>query len=167
MLRPSVGQRQAWMKQREPRHNVVVPARIRAADGWADATILNLSNRGVMFRSTVRQERGNYLELRRGSYVIIARVMWSDGARHGARAQGIIPVADIILDKAADRSVRRQTERRARPRPAGRADASRTRGRRIEFVVTGIGVACAALVAADLTFGALRAPLAQVEVALR
>lgn len=154
------------MKQREPRHNVVVPARIRTVGGWADATILNLSNRGVMFRSTVRHERGNYLELRRGSYVIIARVMWSEGTRHGARAQGIIPVADIILDKAADRSAGLQTERRARPRPTGRADFSRNRGRRLEFIVAGIGVACAALVAADLTFGALHASLTAVELAL-
>lgn len=155
------------MKQREPRHKVVVPARIRAANGWADATILNLSNRGVMFRSKVRHERGNYLELRRGSYVIIARVMWSDGIRHGARAQGIIPVADIILDKASARSSGPQAERRARPRPAGRADTRRNRGRQLEFVVAGIGVACAALLAADLTFGTLHASLAAVEVALR
>lgn len=154
------------MKQREPRHNVVVPARIRGATGWADATILNLSNRGLMFRSTERQERGNYLELRRGGYVIIARVMWSDGIRHGARSQGIIPVADIILDKASARSADPRTERRATPRPAGRADASRTRGGQIEFVVAGIGVACAAVLAAYLTFGALHASLAAVEVAL-
>jgi hypothetical protein len=154
------------MKQREPRHNVVVPARIRAAQGWADATILNLSNRGLMFRSTLRHERGGYLELRRGSHVIVARVMWSDGLRHGARAQGIIPVADIILDKPVLSRAEGKVERRALPRPAARAENSRQHGRQIEFVITGIAVACATLLAANLTFAAFKAPLAEVATAL-
>ena len=155
------------MKQREPRHAAKVPVRVRAPGGWADGTILNLSNRGLMFRSQHCFDRGHYLELRRGNHVIVARVVWSDGARCGARAQNVIPVADLLLDRPAGRGVLANRERRSSPRTAKqRGDVSRQRGRRLEFFFAGVGVTCAAILAADVTFSALGAPLRQVEAAL-
>lgn len=154
------------MKQREPRHPVAVPARVRAAKGWADVTILNLSSRGLMFRSTHRHQRGGYLELRRGSHVIVARVMWSDGTRHGARAQGIIPVADLIFDNPAKRDAMASGDRRSRPRAVDKAEIHRRLGQKLQFFAAGLGVTCAAVMAAYAAFDALRRPLAQVEVAI-
>ncbi len=76
------------MKQREARQPVAVPARLRVATGWQDATILNMSTRGIMFRCTFPMERGHYLELRRGGHVIVAQVMWGRDGRYAAKTAG-------------------------------------------------------------------------------
>lgn len=155
------------MKQREARHPVAVPARLRLASGWTDATILNLSNRGLMFRSRERLERGHFLELRRGGHVIVAQVVWSEDGCHGARAQGVLPVADIVLDKAPPRGLLGLGDRRAERRvPREAADTNRQRGRATQFFLAGIGVTCAAFLLADTAFGVLAKPLDRVEMAL-
>ena len=155
------------MKAREQRHDVAVPARLRMQTGWTDATILNLSARGLMFRTQERLERGHFLELRRGNHVIVARVVWSDGKRCGARAQDVLPVRDIIHDKKASRAASPAIEPRAATRTVtDRADAARRRGRSIEFFIFGMAVACSAFLIAEFASTMLAAPLARVEIAL-
>lgn len=155
------------MREREARHEVKVSARLRVDDGWQDAIILNLSTRGLMFRCTAPIQRGHFLELRRGGHVIVAQVMWSDGGKCGARAQGLIPVADVTFDKPAERAILLPVERRAVPRTnAERAETARRTGQAMELVLAGFGAICAAFFIADLAFGLLHAPLAEVESAL-
>ncbi len=155
------------MKQRETRQPVAVPARLRVAAGWQDATILNLSTRGVMFRCTVPMERGHFLELRRGSHIIVAQVMWERDGRYGAKAQGLIPIADVVLDKPAIRSVLRPIERRIVPRSVTeRAESARRCGRAMEMLLAGLGAVCAAFILADLAYGAFGIPMRAVELAL-
>ena len=144
----------------------MVPARLRVDDGWADATILNLSNRGLMLRAPVTLARGHVIELRRGTHVLVARVMWSDGHRCGAQAQGVIPVADLVLDKSAKRGIFHPIERRTASRDGRVGERSRQSGRKMEFFFAGVGVACAAFLLADMVFGTVSTPLAQVEAAL-
>ena len=51
---------------------------------WGDVCILNLSKRGMLVQAPEAPERGTYLEVRRGSKEIVARVVWSAGNRFGA-----------------------------------------------------------------------------------
>lgn len=154
------------VKAREQRHDVAVPARLRLQTGWTDATILNLSSRGLMFRTQQRLERGHFLELRRGNHVIVARVVWSDGKRCGARAQDVLPVSDIIHDRKAARAAA-AADRRLTPRTiAERADSSRRNGRSVEFFVLGMAVACGACLLADAAGSILAVPMARIELAL-
>lgn len=155
------------MREREARHEVKVPARLRVASGWQDAVILNLSSRGLMFRCTAPVQRGHFLELRRGGHVIVAQVMWSEGGKCGAKAQGLIPIADVVLDKAPKRSALLPAERRAVPRTtAERVDAARRAGRAMEVLLAGFGAVCAAFLLADFARATLGAPMERVGAAL-
>ena len=83
-------------KNREWRRSVLVKARIKSADGWRDASILNVSSRGLMIYSACCSNPGNEVELRGGDQVIRARVMWRKGQRAGLRTDSVLPVIDII-----------------------------------------------------------------------
>ncbi len=131
------------------------------------AVILNLSTKGLKFRCTAMLQRGHFLELRRGSHVIVAQVMWSDGGMCGARAQGLIPIADVVLDKPSKRSMFTPVERRAAPRTSvEQAETARRSGRAMEMLLAGFGAVCAAFFIADLAFGILKSPLEKVETVM-
>jgi hypothetical protein len=153
--------------QREPRHAVQVSARLRGPAGWCDAIILNLSNHGLMFRCTEPLERGHYLEIRRGNHVIVARVVWSERGKCGARAQGVIPLADLILDKAAPRRRLLAIDRRTNPRSGRvRHDRSLFRARGTEHLVAAIAGAAVAITLAGTVLSTLARPMATVEAAI-
>lgn len=134
------------LKQREPRRNVMIKARMRAAASWSDALILNMSSRGLLVRTDRSPGRGSYLEICRGPHVIVARVVWSSGDRFGAQTQDPIPTDDLIRDP--DRAVAPARgvgtgfqERRAVARPAAVShESSRQKARIAEFAV--IALAC-------------------------
>lgn len=83
-------------KNREWRRSVLVKARIKSPDGWRDASILNVSSRGLMIYSTCCSSPGKEVELRGGDQVIRARVVWRKGQRAGLRSESVLPVIDII-----------------------------------------------------------------------
>jgi hypothetical protein len=104
---------------------------------WTDACILNISSRGLMIHSARSAAEGSFIELRRGDHVIVARVVWRDGARVGLRSDDRLPVEEIMslsqsqalrLTASSGVSVDRRKQARAAP-----VDA-RLRGRAIEFI---------------------------------
>jgi len=133
-------------RPRELRRRVVLPARLRDGVQWADACILNVSSRGLMIRSARAGPLGSLVELRRGEHVIIARVVWREGARLGLRSEDRVPVEEIMslsgsqaLQLVADHGS--LVERRRYRLPAAE---SRLKGRIIEYAaVVAIGVALA------------------------
>ena len=78
------------------------------------------------------------IELRRGEHVIIAQVVWRDGARAGLQSDERVP-AEEIMSLTQSASIRAITsdgvliERRQNPRPTS-IDAGRHR-QRFEFVI--------------------------------
>lgn len=109
-------------RRREARREVVIPARLRSGAQWSDACILNISQRGMMIHSGFAGPRGSIIELRRGDHVIVARVVWRDGARAGLHSDDRVPAEQIMsLTQAAN--IRAITsdgvliERRKHPRP--------------------------------------------------
>ena len=156
-------------KPRELRRRVVLPTRMRLGSVWSDACILNISSRGLMIRAARPIPQGSLVELRRGSHVIVARVVWRDGAKAGLQSEDKLPLDDILTLGQAD-----AIQVTAGPRPPGverrrqprRHDESRLRSRALEF-------ASVTLIAASLVGGALlmveqafSRPLAYVQAAL-
>lgn len=162
------------LKPREQRVRVALPARMRDHRGWHDIRILNISPQGLMAQSPVVLSRGNFLELRRGSHVIVARVVWSNGRQFGAHTRSRLTPEAIInetgrpsarLPQTSSREMR--WERRASPRPSNTAhEQSRWRSRTFEFI--GI-IALTALLGAfayDASTKAFARPMKSVDMAL-
>lgn len=161
------------MKTREPRRKVMIPARFKAASGWRDACILNVSSRGAMVYAPDLPSRGEIVELRRGQLTIMARVMWRTGGRCGVKTQELISVDQLLADPEAENSVSSQpsmgmrVDRRVRQRNAAEAhDASRRRGRLIEYGFIGALVMLAAGVLVQAVASTFSRPLAATEAAL-
>ncbi|MGH6707307.1 MAG: PilZ domain-containing protein [Sphingomicrobium sp.] len=147
---------------REHRLSVVLPARMKDNRGWHDVRILNISSKGLMARSAAAPSRGSYLELRRGSHVIVARVVWSNGQQFGVQSQSRLVPSQVIEEQAGAVSPPARpgscpaVERRASPRLAGHAhEQSRWRARALEFLGIVAMVAILGVLALDVSQQAL------------
>jgi hypothetical protein len=152
-------------KPRELRRRVMVPARLRHGSSWSYTCILNLSSRGLMIHTSHPVQQGAEVEIRRGDHVIVARVVWREGARAGLQSDDRVPVAEIMLlgQSPALQLTAAGGERRKQPR---REDQSRFRGRAMEFAgVIAVGASLAGC-AMSLVHDALAGPLAAVSAAL-
>ena len=121
------------LKPREERRRTVLPARIRTGASWADACILNISSRGLMVYTRGAAPPGTVIELRRGSQIVIARVVWRQNQRVGLSAQGELPISEIISNQTAAAAAAAPAigvERRRRRRDP---DRSRQFSRALEF----------------------------------
>lgn len=154
-------------RSRELRRRVVLPARMRHGASWSDACILNVSSRGLLIHTSRQAPAGSEVELRRGEHVIVARVVWRDGARAGLRAEDRVPIEEIVtlgqsqvLQMSAGAG---PVERRKHQRSE---DRHRLRGRAFEFVGVVVIGACIASGAVLLVEEAFARPLAIVQAAL-
>ena len=151
---------------------MLIKARVRSGASWSDACILNLSSRGMMVTAPVAPSRGSYLEIRRGPYVIVARVVWADADRFGVRTQDVV-AADGLINHPDRQAVAANSdgngviERRAAPRPSNvKFEVSRWRARAMElWTLALLGVIGAAL-AVEVINGLFAGPMAVVESAL-
>jgi hypothetical protein len=144
------------MKAREPRAQVFVPARMQSGSAWADVTILNISSRGLMMRTMSELKRGDYVEVRRGTLIIIARVAWVRDGYVGLRSQDRIDISAVVNeprllsrprsaaapDQVAER--RHDPSRVAAEDIAKRMERSRAFGSAFQFIaLSGTAVAAA------------------------
>lgn len=144
---------------------------MRSGTSWSDACILNLSSRGMLVKTPVAPSRGSYLEIRRGPYVIIARVVWANADRFGVQTQDLVPAEELINQHgqpatAAGPSGSGFAERRAVARHSTLHEASRWRARAVEFGAFAFLGAAGATVALGAVGELLASPLAAVETAL-
>lgn len=143
---------------------------MRLGARWDDVCILNLSSRGLMARSAVPPSPGTYVEMRRGTHVIVARVVWTDQERFGVMTQDVLPLDAIISDQKASpepQSGPVAVERRQTPRTSSRDhDRSREVSRLIEYCVFAIGAVSVALFAFVSLQDAFAKPLEVVGSAL-
>ena len=115
---------------------------------------------------------GTYVEIRRGSQVIVARVAWSKGHRAGLRSQDAIFISAVVNDIGSATSAPRMIggtaiERRSAPRTAAqRHEGSRVAARAMEFACFGLVAAAVALTAFGSVEQALAQPLSQISAAL-
>lgn len=152
-------------KAREKRRPVRIAARLRRASGWSDLVIRNVSPRGMMGQCADPPERGDYVEVRCGGYVIVARVAWTGEESFGARAQDLIELEQLVAGaegRAQAHGERRQGGRAELPPPprpdlAARQAASERFARRFDF----LSVALAGLALAGLAASAAHEVLAK------
>lgn len=160
---------------RDPRTTVRLTARIRADGGWIDATIHNVSQRGMMVHSRYPLRRNQFVEIARGRERVIARIVWTDDSASGVRAQDAIDLAALMGQPASTRASSREDVRGLR-RPlrgsfgalslAQGADASRRLGHRFEFIVTIAAASCVATIATIGVGEAFASPMEKVRGAL-
>jgi hypothetical protein len=111
------------LKARQDRRRVLIPARMKQGVGWTDVCIRNISPRGLLLQGQSPPRPGSYVEVRRGSYIIVARVVWTKDQEFGAHAQDLLPIEQIIRGPAQTTSGAGHTnevpvERRSAPRPS-------------------------------------------------
>jgi len=162
-LKPKQSQR-----PRELRRRVMLPARLRAGAQWSDTCILNISSRGLLIHSARAAPEGSIIELRRGDQVIVARVMWREGARVGLQADERLPVEQIMSlgqSKALQLTASSGAAVERRKQPRTEVDA-RLRGRAIEFASVAVIAASMALTIWSMASEALARPMAAVSAAL-
>lgn len=145
----------------------MLPARLRSSSGWSDACILNVSSRGPLIYSQSPAEPGSFVEIRRGSQLVIARVVWRQNQRIGLCSPDPVPVDAIISDSTAAAAVvscggRAQIERRRQPRDS---DRCRAQGRAIEFLFVVLLGSAIAAGAAMTVHEALAKPMAAIDSA--
>jgi hypothetical protein len=153
---------------------VRIGARLRSGQGWSDVVLHNVSTRGVMGECRQPPARGEYVEVRCGAYVIVARVAWAGDDRFGARAQDLIALPDLIAGgqgRAAPAGERRRKPRPVRPAPTARSleergFASARLGRAFEFASLILAGATLAAVLGDAAHDALAKPAGRVSQAL-
>ena len=150
----------------------MIKARMRSGVSWHDVCILNLSVHGVGIQAAEPPARGTYVEIRRGSQMIVARVAWAKGHRAGLRSQDAIFINAIVNDIGSAASAPRviggtPIDRRSAPRAVSqRHDSSRLVGRAMEFACFGLVAAVLALTAFGSVEQALANPLSQISDAL-
>lgn len=160
------------MKAREERQKVMIRARMRSGVSWHDVCILNLSQRGLGIQTAEPPPRGTYVEVRRGSHVVIGRVMWAKGHRAGLHSQDAIAVRALVHNQAAnDENASApsypQVERRQARRSTQQShEASRLAGRAIEFACLALFASALAVTAFGTVKEALARPLSKVQAAL-
>jgi hypothetical protein len=160
------------LKPRENREKVMVRARMRVDASWHDVCILNVSLHGLGIQTAQPPKRGSYVEIRRGSHLIVARTAWSKGHRAGLRSQDAIFIQPLLREQAAPSPstacLQPTVERRRSPRcPAQAHESSRQLGRATEFACFGL-IACAVGFSAFGTVeAALAKPLEQISLALK
>jgi hypothetical protein len=163
-------------KNREARRQVLIPCRIKSVRGWDDACIHNISSRGMMIACDDPLVPGEYLDLRRGSQVVIGRVVWRRERFSGVRTQDVISAEAMINEprlEARPTGTRRSEERRvSRQSMAGEIDAarrmerSRSLSQAMQFGALGIfGLVAAATIATQVSH-VLAAPTAKLTQAL-
>ncbi len=161
------------LKEREMRQTVHLKARLHWDAGWFDATIRNVSTRGLMMETLDPPPKGTFVEIRRGSCCIIGQVRWVHGARFGIRSQDRINARALMEEpQGKPQSGDRRAEPRdtAAPRPqvttASRHEQSRQLSRLIEWSALGIAVLIGAAVLTSQVSAILSRPLEQVRLAL-
>lgn len=163
-------------KNREARRQVLIPCRIKSVRGWGDACIHNISSRGMMIACDDPVAAGEYLDLRRGSQVVVGRVVWRRDRFAGVRTQDVISAEAMINEprlEARPTGTRRREERRPSRQnmaieidAARRMERSRSLSQAMQFGALGIFGLVAAVTIATQVGHVLAAPTAKLTQAL-
>lgn len=161
------------LKAREPRQKVMIPARMRGGETYMDVCIRNISSRGMMLQTASPPPPGSYIEILRGAYTVVGRIVWTRERRFGIHAADRIDINAIVNQttrsgpRPANRE-RRSPERRISPADvAVRLERSRRLARAAEFgLLVAAGTAGAGLLA-TIAYEVMASPLHSIAAHLR
>lgn len=132
---------------------------------WSNGCIHDVSDKGLLVSSASPPPIGTYVDIRRGTLVIIGRVVWIGGSRFGVRTQDPVSIAALVNEPVLRRRPAIAERRRAtRDEDAARgvveqADRNRRRSSVFQFVcltLIGLGLAYFAAISC---YRALAVPL--------
>lgn len=128
------------MKAREPRTNVVLPARIRWNGRWISATARNISPHGLMLCAVGLPPPGTYVEIHLLTNVITARSVWCEQQLCGFETAETLNVTQLAAPGGAamsgaviDSGFGKKNFKRSAS-PAVQAERSRAFGRSMQFL---------------------------------
>ena len=160
-------------KRRWARTTLHVAVRYRTQSAWSDAKVLNVSARGLMASCASPPLRGTYVEIRRGTYVVIGRVAWSSSDRFGLLSQDVLQARAFTAAKAQPNGLERRRKSRSADgnrlwqSPATQIAArSAYLGRVLDYAIMTAAVIAAACLMAQTISEALAAPFDAVKQAL-
>lgn len=160
------------MKLREPRVAVRLSVRVKTDFGWGDAHVHNVSSRGMMATCATPPTRGTYVEVRRGAYVLVGRVVWSSSDQFGLLAQDRIVLSQLRASATplGDED-RRREPRKSQPSLRSKSAAEIQAGsgrfaRAFDFGVVAAAAIGGALILADTASEAFAEPLEKVRTAM-
>ena len=146
--------------------------RVRTDSGWTDATVRNLSKRGMKLHCLEGLQRNQFVEVARGQLRVIGRVVWNDGRMCGVHARETVDIPGLI-DQRPARASFPAVERRRSPRApiaggctADRALNSRLLGRAIERAFIVLAIAGMGGFAVATAYAAAAAPIQEITRAL-
>ena len=164
---------------RERRVGVSIPSRMRVDSWWTDVCIRNISAHGLLIASANPPARGSYVEIRRGTQIIVARAVWADAQFCGLRSQEVLPIQEIIAEprltrrpavavvSPADAADRRRDDRRMGAAAlADRQARSRRFASTFQFGIFAVVALGASGWAAISVYGVLAMPIASIGHAL-
>ncbi|PCG14694.1 PilZ domain-containing protein [Sphingomonas adhaesiva] len=168
---------QAGFRPREERITVLIPSRMRLGASWVDVVIHNVSSRGFMAGCDTPPEPGAYIEVRRGTIVLVGRVRWGKGRFFGVQTQDRISIKALIDEpRHASRPVKtdehQAQERRAETRMmhearmARRVERSRAFSSAFQYAIMGLAGLAAAGLGASFVYDSLVKPTATLSRAL-
>lgn len=148
---------------------------MRADDKWVDVKIRNVSANGMMMEAAQAPKRGAFIEIRKGtSVIIVGQVRWAGSNHFGIRSQDRISLDLLTNEHAAavaraaanDKNNDRRSAQRALERPEDVAERSRRISAMIQFGFMTLIAGGAALFAASQVSGLLSRPMQAVNQAL-
>jgi len=153
---------------------VLVPCRIMAGVTWGDACIHEVAPRLIVISSKVPLQVGSYVDVRRGTLVIIGRVQWAREQRFGVRTQDAVSATALVSEprlaqrpvssEAADR--RGPARQRAPLSPAMQAERSRRMSSMLQYAALTAAASGGAYLLASQLYVALTVPFAHISAAL-
>lgn len=151
---------------------MLIEARLRHERGWSNVCILDMSSRGMLVRANPAPARGSYVEIGRGHQRIVARVVWADHDRFGARTQDALVLDAVAKGQPAadpDPAMLGNDRRSLRREDAAGEHHERSRrfGQRLEFVTIIAFGGFAAFLVFDTMHAVISKPLHQIESGLR
>jgi hypothetical protein len=144
-----------------------VPCRLNVSGMWSNGCIHGVSDKGLLISSINPPAIGAYVDIRRGTLVIIGRVVSSGGSRFRVRTQDPVSVAALanepVLKSRPAASDRRTLTREESGRSAiQQAERNRQRSSAFQFVCFTIVALGIAYFAASCCYQALAGPLEAV-----
>jgi hypothetical protein len=148
---------------------VLIPAQLRGESAWSEVCIRNISSHGMMLEMSRPPAPGCYVELRRANVVMVARVMWSDGAHCGLRTQAKVDLgalSGVHAPSSAQQGCRNQQVTRRSDPLAAIAERAVAIGRTMQFACGAVFGALLASLLSLAAYDALSRPLGTIREVL-
>lgn len=155
-------------KPREMRYPVAIDARIRAGRGLADATVCNISSRGMMVEFRRAVAAGTFVEILRPGSSFTGQVVWSIGRMAGIRIREWIDVVQVLRTGRLPDHAKLFAREPDLPfrKPVSISTVAHVHGRLLQFALLGTAIGCMAWFTAAQVSQLLQAPMTQVSTAL-